>query len=292
MITIPTVYKGQVRVEVIRDGSVSLDTGWSKNIFLNSGLALMTWGDLDTVNIHVGTGSSVPVPTQTTLDNRVLNNTTAATRSSGVANPGRTEVYWDYVKQWPASFADLNLTEVGLGSTSSNSVWTRALFRDSGGTPVVIPLAIGDVLRITYRVTNVLGPDQVSTQTVAGVSRTVTIRPASVRASGGTPWTVPVLGSPSSGNPMISFTESNVLRGRDQPLPLTFGSGQATNRTNPNPNRVRYERSIAPGTATGSIGSVYVGTDFGMCYQVSIDPPLVKGASDILDVAFETEFSG
>lgn len=170
---------------VVRDGTgkVKLDTGTQPNLVVDNGLKhylgipmTNSAGKVQSsaksgVMTHccVGTGNKPPKPTDVALHNLVAFNTTSRDTEYGKEEPtsGNHE---GYVKLWKRSkyifdaIENQNITEVGLvawkGSETIDgqnyedtySLTTRALIKDTGGTPIAVTVAKGDVLEVTYQI--------------------------------------------------------------------------------------------------------------------------------------------
>lgn len=134
------------------DGS-RRDIGSHRNLVLDQGLLrlLSTQSDINT--FHIGTGN-VPVErTQTTLAS--AHSTFAMTASSGVTTTGTDEigqyVEWSCVGQSAIFDSAANIAEFGFGwGTAPSALMSRALTRNSEGTPTAISILTGETLVLTY----------------------------------------------------------------------------------------------------------------------------------------------
>lgn len=108
--------------------------------------------------LAVGTGSTAPAVTDTTLDAEVERASTSGTFDAG----GFTGELDTVNNVWRATgpftrlvtmSADRNLTEYGLAQLTTADIHIRELFRDGVGTPVTISLLSGKSLKLDHTLT-------------------------------------------------------------------------------------------------------------------------------------------
>lgn len=187
---------GKYKLTAIRpDGTERPLTGWFDNLILDSGLnykgsytgSPASGGDF-IVACQVGTGTSTPTTTQTSLDNRVMGTTSTASTSSGAQ--GTAPYYGYYIKtyRFAAAVTNYNLTEVGVGSASTGgTLVSRALILDGVGAPTTVTLLTGEILDVSYELRLypglVAGDYTQSGININGTSTTIVSRAASVTSS-------------------------------------------------------------------------------------------------------------
>ena len=164
-------------------GSEVVQQSTQHNLLLDAGLDnIGTYGLVDPYKYAcVGTGTSEPAVTQTSLDAEVAR---ALTRPSGYSdnpqyqNPGvyRLEIVREFSE---ASVANQNLTEWGFSPVSQGGVGVRERFRDDQGDPVTLTPDGSQKLRLTYEVTVTLTP-------VTPTPCTVTVQGAGAATTAGT----------------------------------------------------------------------------------------------------------
>ena len=158
-----TAIEGYVTWEVINeDGSVA-SRGEHKNLILNAGLDKLATQQFATMfeNNCVGTGSSTPIVTQIGLDNEVARTNSYLTSPSGSCGTtvSANALILNRTFNWAAGTLDTSisgpLTEVGFSwSTSAGSnLWSRSLFKNTGGTPINVFVTSTQQLRVTYTLT-------------------------------------------------------------------------------------------------------------------------------------------
>jgi hypothetical protein len=155
---------------------------WFPNIILNQGLNRHGTQNANIGACQVGTGTSAPVATQTSLD-AFLAGTVNINSSVDTAQPtspyfkARTVVY-----RFNAGTATGTISEVGVGwdPTASASLYSRALILDGGGAPTSITILADEVLDVTYQLRLYYSElDATYNATITGVGTlTVTARPA------------------------------------------------------------------------------------------------------------------
>ena len=156
------------------------------NLVLNSGMDRLATGSASPEAIaycQVGTSSAAVDATQSALSSWLASSNTlqgSTTDTYVVGPPDYTQRIKTF--RFGAGVGTGNLAEVGVGwSSSGSSLFSRALFLDGGGSPIVIPKTSIDILDISY-VMRVypMGSDVTGTLTISGTSYDYTIRAASV----------------------------------------------------------------------------------------------------------------
>lgn len=138
------------------DGRITKETGWFDNIVLDSGIDRMlsgAWGN----GVAVGSGSSTPQKTQTQLDSVIANTTTLFANSSGAQTT--TEPFYDWVRltyRFAEGVAAGNISEVGLTYQNAQTLWNRALVRDTEGNPTSITILSDEFLDVVVEIRHML----------------------------------------------------------------------------------------------------------------------------------------
>lgn len=179
----------------ILDGDTNILTGESRslasfeNLILDSGLNRLGTGHVID-GACVGTGTTAPADSQTTLAN-LLRVTSTQQSNAELAGSTTAPYYaeWQIVYRFAAGTAAGNLSEVGLGwdadawSNTMGGLWCRALIKDSQGNPTTITVLPDEVLDIVYTVQ--LQPptsDITGTFNLSGEAYQYTLRPAWVNS--------------------------------------------------------------------------------------------------------------
>lgn len=210
------------------------------NLILNSGLDRMAAGTF-IAGCILGSASSTPAVTDTTISSILGSSTTLNASGTSTANTSTTPYYCSYY--WTYRFiegvATGNISQVAMAygtiNTTTNAysgLFSLALVKDGGGTPITITKLADEVLDVTYTLQLYCpAADATGTITLSGVSYAYTVRPAqaaSWNASGlfnafvapiaytgtlGTQLTVPSGTSMSNGTATASaYTAGNFYR--------------------------------------------------------------------------------
>lgn len=161
-------FAGRFKCLVSKPGQAPYkETDWFDNLITNQGLDSIgnsnPYGPVDfriCPNIGVGTGSTTPAVTDTTLDAFL-----AAWPVYGQYNPAPSIVN-SYVAGSPAYYSSVmtytysvgaaagNLTEIGTGYYTSGDttfkVFSRALIVDGGGSPTTLTILSDEILTVVY----------------------------------------------------------------------------------------------------------------------------------------------
>lgn len=177
---------GFYKFEAVRpDGSVRVLADWFPNLITDYGLNGMGSGTGSGQYCRVGSGSTTPANSDTALVTQVAS---AIRQSVTVGNNSPSPYYgwWRGVFEFAVGTAAGNISEVGIsGSTTGANLISRALIRDSGGTPITLTVLSDEILRVTYEFrVYVIETDVTSTLTIKGVSTTLTVRPGEVATVG------------------------------------------------------------------------------------------------------------
>lgn len=123
---------------------------WTPNLLTNNGMELLkSTGFLAT--IAVGSGSTAPAKTDTTLEALVAS--MAATVTVGPNDFAPADYPWCSATatcQFAKGVAAGNLSELSIGKTATNLL-ARALIKDAGGNPVTITVTSIELLTVTYQ---------------------------------------------------------------------------------------------------------------------------------------------
>lgn len=149
---------GEYRLIIKRGDGTEEDTGWFKNLILNTGLDKLGNGDQSGPGFEsvyqwckVGTGSTTPAVTDISLENQLG----SATYFEAVrTNSGAPNYKAQHVIRYDFGIGQIigNIAEIGVGWTSGNgTLFSRALLLDGSGNPTTISLTSFDQLRAYYR---------------------------------------------------------------------------------------------------------------------------------------------
>lgn len=297
-----TSLQGEYRLVINRQDGSQQDTGWFPNLILNQGLDRLGLGTSPYYSIiryaHVGSGTTAPAATQTGLvtfvaaaDNsyRALGFTgDAAESASNEGAPG-----YGAVHTWKFAFAQGavvgNITEIGVGwDASGNTLFSRALILDSGGSPTTITLVNIDQLTVYYRIRAVpVLTDASGTIDISGTTYSYTIRAANVASFaaantslfGGSGYFSSVGTSPIGATVYPATSTLGTVTGAPSGTPYGVTSVTQGSYTTGNYYRdATFNWDINSGNAPGGIGAIKF--NFGvfndMQFQMSLSPAIPK----------------
>lgn len=154
------------------------------NLILNSGLDRIAIGNF-IAGCVLGSASSTPVVTDTSITSILGSSTTLQASGVGTANtstpPYWCSYYWTY--RFIEGVATGNISQVAMafGTVSAGTtLFSLALVKDSGGTPITITKLADEVLDVTYTL-QLFCPsaDVTGTVSISGVNYDYVARPAS-----------------------------------------------------------------------------------------------------------------
>lgn len=154
------------------------------NLILNSGLDRLAIGNF-IAGCVLGSASSTPVATDTSITSILGSSTTLQASGVGTANTSTTpywcSYYWTY--RFIGGVATGNISQVAMafGTVSAGTtLFSLALVKDSGGTPITITKLADEVLDVTYTL-QLFCPsaDVTGTISISGVNYDYVARPAS-----------------------------------------------------------------------------------------------------------------
>lgn len=185
-ISAQSLVSGEYKFRIVKHDGTVQETGWMKNLILNSGLEHL--GQLAESPVYyafVGTGTTAPAATQTQLTSLLAS---CAGNSGGYSNtsvnsgPPTYEQQHTYSYSFPQGSVIGNIAEVGIGPyVDGSSLFSRARILDSNESPTVLSIVELDQLTVFYRV-KVKPPltNRTGSFVVAGVTYNYTARVAYV----------------------------------------------------------------------------------------------------------------
>lgn len=160
MIDIPIGCKGEFNVILKNEsGEITFETGFQDNLILDNFFTTVRTSSLgNNDSIKVGTGTTPPLPTQTSLVS-FLARTTNVTEANNFSTDGTT---WQLRYTLTATFtlgavvgqvSELGLYFGAFEASDTSTVMTRALIKDGGGNPTTVTVTNQDQLIVIYRLT-------------------------------------------------------------------------------------------------------------------------------------------
>ena len=131
-------------------GKKRLLADWFPNLITNLGLNKVATTNSWLNSCQVGSGSTTPAFTDTTLDTYVAGVGTPQI-SSGKETATPYYAWSRRVFTFPTGAAEGNLTEIGVGSTTATgNLFSRALIVDEFSSPTTITILSDEILIVTY----------------------------------------------------------------------------------------------------------------------------------------------
>lgn len=170
-------FAGEFRFIVSKDADMTeivSDTGFVPNLITDAGLNHVATNNGLVSTLAVGTGTTPPTVLDTSLESQLAQLSVAP---STVTNTAGGYVETTFSGQFGAGVAAGNLSE--FGAKYGSTLWSRALIKDSGGTPTTITVLSNEFLTVVYKV-RLYWPttDTIFTTTmdIDGVATPVTIK--------------------------------------------------------------------------------------------------------------------
>lgn len=169
MLSINTNFKGQFNIIIARDKELKhivKETGWQDNLITDGGWLNITYPmpnyssnpSLASANpynygmryIHLGTGSSIPAYSDTTLDAKLGGAGNYVSSTSGFDD---TTAWTLITYQFGVGSVVGNISELACsGTTAGTNITTRALIRDAVGAPTTLTVTSDDLIIIKYKI--------------------------------------------------------------------------------------------------------------------------------------------
>lgn len=284
---------GYYKIEAIKvddDGneiSRRVAADWFPNLITDGGLNRMgNTGDW-LAYCQVGSGSTTPAYTDTTLSSRIASQSGSTfTMDTEVASP--YYVWHKTVYTFGVGVAAGNISEIGVGWASTGGLFSRALILDDLGSPTTITVLSDEVLNITYEVrvypklTDTTGTC-VFTGAIGGSYDWIM---RSAKCGDAWDWQInPDLGTTFAGYGYGGIVYDGVIGGVTS-LPSgnsswDFGYGGIAYVDLSLERKFLYSFSTAQGNLAGGIRSLYVRMGVGT-YQFQFTPPIPKTSADSL----------
>lgn len=272
---------GRYKLVIYRaDGSARQDTGWIDNVITDIGLERMGTASFGGW-CRVGSGSSTPKTTDTTLDVQVASSSSTSSAGSGAQT---SPPYFGWARRtfrFAGGIAAGTLSEVGIGwAATGESLFSRALILDADGNPTTITVLSDETLDVTYELRTYMNTEDVPFEIdISGQTHSGVLRPAEVTASAG--WANTNFAAVSSSNNSSSAYSGTIGPITTTPSGTSYGGTQADSPYVPNSRRRVSTMSwgLEGGNAPGGIRSAILrcSTACGAGrWQMSFDPPILK----------------
>ena len=190
-IAVNTKLSGEYNLVITKPDGTKTETGWFDNLILNQGLDRLGIDSGQINYVQVGTGSTTPANTQTSLS-VFLAGSSQLTTANSVINSGSPLYQTSYTFNFTFSVGAVSgsITEIGVGWGSSGAtLFSRALIVDSNDVPVSVPITAEDQLSVYYKITvSPVLTDTTGTLSIASIPYTYRVRVAQVGSFGVQPF--------------------------------------------------------------------------------------------------------
>lgn len=288
----------QARVSGKYTFSVSRKKGVSRgvvaefdNLILDYGLRDMLDGDAGRLlnYLHVGTSSLEPAVDQFALGSHIAYAACAPLAPRELVGGSPFVNVQRFQATFPEGEAVGSIAEVGVGpgnptlpSGPTNSLFSRALVRDSEGAPTVVEVAEDEVLNVTYTLTvSIDVSDKLFTLNLSSGVHTGVLRPCGLVAG----VALPELDRATGKLPLADYyTGPGVALGpvTGKPTGSSFGIGISGSSKTIEPSTelthrdVLYEIALGAANRDDGIGALTTEYLFFSAFQLSFDPPIPK----------------
>lgn len=195
------VLAGRYKIEALKldaqgneiPGSRRICANWFSNLILDQGLDQYATSSHWMDYCQVGSGSTTPDVSQTALAARIAgSNTYPVADDIGATGSSPYYAYTIRTFRFAAGTATGNLSEVGVGTSSTGSLFSRALILDNLGSPTTITVLSDETLDVSYEFRcYVPETDTTGTVTLDGVNYGWTARAANCTDSSSAGWRSP-----------------------------------------------------------------------------------------------------
>lgn len=277
-------------------GEVREETPWFDNLITDAGLERIGDNGVGTYCM-VGSGSAGPAVTDTTLATWVAATSTVQTASDVVATVAPWYVAYRKVYRFAVGVAAGNLTEVGIGWTTT-AVFSRTLIKDGGGNPTSLTVLPSEFLDVTYEFRLYCPEADIPLSvSLAGTTHTGFIRAG--YATNSSDWGASYI----LNNGMGSITNDSVFKGYSgatlgAQTAAPTGAQSSSNTGTGNFTLAAYVPGSKKRTITCTVGLTELNLAGGInalmfrplragTFQMSFSPPIPKTASQALSLTFE-----
>lgn len=283
MINLREECEGYYKIEAVKaDGSRRLLADWFPNLILDAGLDRMGAEGDYLAWCQVGSGSTAPLASQTTLASRVAG--TSALQAITAANSGsdpyfarRTLTY-----RFAQGVASGVLAEVGVGWASSGSLYSRALILDALGNPTTITVLPDESLDVTYELRMYVWASETTGYIVLkGVTHSTAQKSARAPL-----WSLSTIDNLSAGGgtSIDAFTGPVSSSVAGAPSGTEIGSAGAVSASytlGSLSRTINVTAGLSQWNNASGIGAVVIRAGWGF-WQIGFTPNIMKTASDIL----------
>lgn len=257
-----------------------------ENVILTSGLDFIGKNSNWAGFCQVGTGNSTPTIAQTSLDARVAGVSLSSSANTNRPASSPWSVDFEQVFNFGEGVAEGILAEIGLAGGTSTNLFSRALIKDSGGTPTTIEILADEYLEVTYILTfNFKAGDTAWAFDISGSPYSGVVRASDADLQN--------IGMSGREEMRVVRAHSGAIGGEDGSPSGSSGTAIISNDSYINGSHEKTATvtfSLGVANFGGGISSISWETRIAK-YQASIVPALTKTSSDIVTFDIKTSWA-
>lgn len=290
--------KGEYRIQLKNaDGIETYDSGFRPNMVLDNFFQCTLVNDAylpanGNVTLRVGTGSTPPQPTNTSLQNLLASTTSTSATTTAFTVDGLNWKFEDTTTfrftlgSVVGALSELGICMDGVANAGATTVHTRALITDINGNPTTVTVTNQDQLLITYKLAIVgTDTDGSGTVTLDGQTYNWTTRRASGLTAGQSLATVlsGTLNYQNAWGSGVTFGAAGIAP--------TGAGAVGINSAKTNPLAGRIQHTITANIAQGNISGGILVIGGGAIHKIQFSPAIPKDATKVLSLVTEYTLS-
>ncbi len=295
--TIPTTVAGFFKCRTFKKDLLGREyttneTPWMSNLILNTGLDLLGNSSSFTTYCFIGSGTNVPVNTDTQLQTLIASNNTLEEET--VSNQSVAPFYTSRTKRYrfnPPGGTGRNINEIGIGPSNSGlGLFSRLLTVDVNNVPTTVTQQADEYLDVIYQ-NNLYMPvaDYTTSVTDNSILYNLTARPAYVNNNGY--WTARTgfFINAYNGNNATAYAGGIVTDLTSGPAGSSSGASTVivgAYSTGTYNRSCTYTFGLSNGNITNGINSFLL-TSSNTAFQVGVAPAIPKDINSSLQISLQ-----
>lgn len=273
-------------------GTRRIVADWFPNLITNNGLELLGTSGTWLSWCQIGSGNTTPAFADTALSSRMAGTNTRSADQSGTQSSEPYFVWRRNTYRFAEGVAAGNISEVGVGPSSTANLLSRALILDSSGNPTTITVLSDETLDVSYEFRYYAPPDDISgTITLAGIDYTFTGRASLVATNSTAGWSIGATGQSSDAG-VIRATNGTIGSITGRPSGTSSAASVTTSGYSAGTQRRDGTATWALGAGNLSGGISAVSAKLGIgTYQFGFSPAIPKDSTKILTLTFRHSWS-
>lgn len=292
---------GRYKLEAVNafSGERRLLADWFDNLITNEGLNKVTTTAVGS-HCFVGSGNNPPNVNDASLQSLVATTSTIQSTSQ-TSQLSVSPYYWSSIVtyRFAQGAAAGNLSEIGIGQSGQSWIFSRALIKDTSGTPTTVTVMASEYLDVSYELRTYIPMSDVNvTRTMAGTNYDVLMRAAG--GSSSNYWLPYYIIAGNSMNYMAIQCYSGNIGATVLATPSSSITGNLRSATtaayvnNSLKRRMSVTLGLNDDNTAGGIRSIMLytnGTTGLGAYQFQFTPNLPKNSSNIVTFTFDISWA-